>query len=368
MCRSRGFSELLKTMRPNYRNGGFVLISAAGGILAIIGMLGLATDVGRLYIVKTELQGNADLAAMAAAYALDGTAQGIVKARSLAQNGFGAGAPLNRWNFATQTVSTPQVTFGTLSGAIYTSAPANPVGVIFVQVSVAQTLRLFFLPIMPSISANSTVSATAIAGQAVRSTLGNGLAPFSPSAHNPADPNFGFTIGGNYTLKWPPPGQQGKPGTSCSGDAGFTPNHTIDQRGFMDVGLGSGNSVLHDAIVNNDFNLPSALSIGSAVPMVTGNKDVAPAVVERFNQDTDRTAATYSSYAGNGRRILMAPVNDNTPTPHVAGFGAFLLHPGACMGGNSGVCCGEYIGSAVSFSNHKGGAVGGGLYVIKLFR
>jgi hypothetical protein len=355
-------------MRRQKRNAGFVLLSAAAGILTVIAMLGLATDVGRLYIVKTELQGYADIAAMAAAQALDGTAQGIVSARAVAQTGFGAGATPNRWNFATESVSTPLVTFSSLSGAGFSSAPESAAGVRFVNVRLDQSVRLYFLPVLPGVAATSPVSASAIAGQAVQNSMGAGLAPFTPSAHNPADSNFGFTIGGDYTLKWPPAGQEGKPNNRCSGDIGFVPNKTSEQRGYMDVGQGSGNSALHAAVVNNDFNLASQLSIGSAIAFLSGTEHVGPAMAERFGQDTDQTAATYSTYTGNGRRILIAAVNSNTPAALVVGFGAFFLRPNACANGNAGVCCAEYIGSALSFSSRKGAAVDGGLYAVKLFQ
>jgi Putative Flp pilus-assembly TadE/G-like len=325
-------------------------------------MLGLAVDLGHLYIAKTELQGYADAASVAGAYALDGTSTGLTKATTAAQGGLGT--PANSWNFASQAVTSPLVTFASNFAGPFQSSPVSAAGIVYVRVSVSQSLTLYFLPILPSVTNAQSISASAIAGQLARTALGDGLSPFSPDAHNAADPNFGFTVGTDYTLKWPPLGKT----TSCSGDAGLTAAGGSSNRGFMDVGQGTGNSALDAVIVNNDFFLASPLAIGSPVNMFTGNGNIPASVQTRFNQDTDTTAAAFSSYAGNGRRILIVPVNDAQATPHVAGFAAFFLRPSPCGSGNASSCCAQYIGSGVEFSNHQGGGVGGGLYQVSLLQ
>ncbi len=346
---------------------GFVLIATAVCLPVIVGMLGLTVDVGRLYIVKTELQSYVDAAAIAASYELNGTSQGITNAIAVAQSGSNGGPSANRWNFGTQTVTTPQVTFAQTFGGSYTSTPGSGANYLFTQVTASQNVTLYFLPIFPNVSATRTQSASAIAGQGVRSSLGDGLSPFSPDAHNPIDPNFGFVAGTQYTLKWAPPGQR-KNGNKCGGDLGFTPGGGASDRGYIDVGQGNGNSALHDAVVNNDFSLPTPLAIGSAISMVTGNKHVGPGVDERFNQDTDTIASTYSAYSGNGRRIIIVAVNNDANPALVVGFAAFFLPPNACGAGNTTPCCGEYLGSAVEFGKQKGSSSTGGLYAVTLFQ
>ncbi len=345
---------------------GFVLVSTAVCLPVIVGMLGLTVDVGRLYITKTELQSYVDSAAIAAAYELNGTSQGITNAITVAQSGSNGGTSINRWNFGTQTVGIPQVTFAQTFGGTYTSSPASGADYLFAKVTASATVNLFFLPLFPNVSANKAVSATAIGGQGVRSSFGDGLSPFSPDAHNPIDPNFGFVAGTQYTLKWAPPGQR-KNGNKCGGDLGFTPAGGASDRGYIDVGQGNGNSALHDAVVNNDYSLPTPLYVGGPITMVPGNKHVGPGVDERFNQDTDTTAATYSTYSGNGRRIIIVAVNNNANPPLVNGFAAFFLPPNACGSKNTSPCCGEYLGSAVAFGKQKGGSSTGGLYAVTLF-
>ncbi len=56
---------------------GFVLIAMSITMLLLLAMLGLAFDLGRVYIARNEAQVFTDAAAMAAASRLDGTAPGI---------------------------------------------------------------------------------------------------------------------------------------------------------------------------------------------------------------------------------------------------------------------------------------------------
>src|SRR5262249_47707037 len=187
---------------------------------------------------------------------------------------------------------------------------------------------------------------------------------FSPVAHNTGDPNLGFTLGAMYTLRWAPPGDRNKPGGVCPGDAGFNPGSSAD-RGYIDVGQGNGNSDLRDAVVNSSFFLDSPLAVGDLIDVVSGQKGVPSAVEERFNQDTDTTAATYSSYHGNGRRLLTVAVNDGSASPRIAGFALFFLHATPCGDKNTTPCCAEYVGPAV-FGSRNRGAGGAGLYVVQL--
>jgi len=228
---------------------------------------------------------------------------------------------------------------------------------------------IHFLPVLPGISTTQGVSAVAVAGQRSISSLGEGAAPFSPDAQNSGDPNFGYTPGQLYTLKWAPIGERPKPGGRCPGDATFNPGGGSSDRGYIDIGQGNGNSGLEDAIVNNTFTLSQPLTVGSPIDSVPGNKHVGPAINERFAQDTDQTAATYAGYNGNGRRIFVVPVNDGANNAKVVGFAGFFLQPNAC-GNNNQPCCAEYIGPGVLNGRHfgAGSGSGAGLFTISLMR
>jgi hypothetical protein len=339
---------------------GFVLVTSAMCMVGLLAMVGLATDLMRLYVARTELQIFLDEAALAASFELDGTSQGIARAQTVALAG--PGTTPNRWYFGTQRVSGVRAEFAAAVGGPYLASPPSPAGQRFVKVSVAATVNLYFLPLVPGIWSAQTVNASSIAGQSRIFDMGDGLSPFSPDAHDPADANFGFTPGQLYTIRWPAPGGGKK--ESCSGDVGYTPLGSSD-RGYVDVGQGTGNSGLTDAIVDNDYFLPQPLTIGSTLNMVTGQKNVAASIQTRFTQDTDVSAPDFAAYHGNGRRLLTVPVNDGNSPAAVDGFGLFFLPPNSCGIKNSEPCCAEYVGAAV-IGSVRNGAGTPGIYQVQL--
>ena len=79
----------------NSRRRGFVLIAMSITMLLLLAVMGLAFDLGRIYIARNEAQVFTDAAAMSAASKLDGSASGIAKAREAV-----ARLPM-RWNLGT---------------------------------------------------------------------------------------------------------------------------------------------------------------------------------------------------------------------------------------------------------------------------
>ena len=237
------------------RSGGFVLITAAVALTALLSLTGLAVDVGHLYVVRSELQIFTDEAAIAAAYELDGSAAGLNRARDVAASGPFTGTLCNRYNFSTSAVSGVTTNFASSSAGPFVANPASAAGQRFIRVRVATPVKLYFLPVVPGVGGTQNVSAVATAAQVTANALGNGLAPFAPAAHNVSDPAFGLTIGEMYTLRWAPGGQRDKPGSSCAGDVNFEPGSS-SERGYMNVGQGSGASALRSTVVNNSYFLP----------------------------------------------------------------------------------------------------------------
>src|SRR5271163_3535440 len=81
-------------MKPKQR--GFVLIAMSVTMLLLLAVIGLAFDLGRVYIVRNEAQVFTDAAAMTAASKLDGTAAGVASAREAVSR-----LPM-RWNLGTR--------------------------------------------------------------------------------------------------------------------------------------------------------------------------------------------------------------------------------------------------------------------------
>jgi hypothetical protein len=344
---------------------GYTLATLAVCLPVLVAGTGLIVDAGRLLAAKAELQAFVDAAALAAAAELDGTTAGLARARAVAISGPAGEGGGNRWNFGTLAVDGVSAGFARTPSGPFEPAPATATNYRFVRVDVTGEVPLYFLPILPGVGRRQAVPAHAIAGQARQTALGPGLAPFSPDAHDPSDPDFGFTRGELYTLKWPPAGQR-KPANLCPGDRDFTPAGGSSDRGYLDVGQGGGNQGIHDAVVDNEFFLPQPIEIGSRAMMVTGNKHVGPAINERFAQDTDQSATSYSAYRGNGRRLIIVAVNDSSEEAKIIGFALFFLPPLACGHGNVSACCAEYVGPAL-FGGRHAAAGPPGLYVVRLF-
>jgi hypothetical protein len=366
-----------------------------------------------MYIAKNELQGYADAAAIAAANRLDGTTTGISNAISEAQNN------INKWYFDMNPVSAVTVDFSTIPTGGYSSNPNPATGYAFTRVQVQGNVPMYFMPIFAGVGYSSAVRATAVAGQTLLSSLGDGAFPYSPDAHVPnplaSDPtgNFGLIKGQLYTLRWDPVGngsslgivdKSGNKLVGCAGDMnapGFIPGSDNNgQRGYIDLlnGGGGGANFIRNAITGN-VEIPNSLQAGQTIDTANGNKQTeVTALLERVAQDTNAITATYFTapaaavgqnppgrtyYSvdppgqpvanpphGNGRRIVTMPINN--PTNNVIlGFAQFFLPPTPCPGSNPQPCCGEYIGPASVLPSSGGGGNGGGslgLYRIKLFQ
>src|SRR4051794_2046304 len=64
------------------RQAGAVAIATAISLVALIGFLGVVIDLGRLYVMKSELQNAADSCALAASWELDGNANALTRAEN----------------------------------------------------------------------------------------------------------------------------------------------------------------------------------------------------------------------------------------------------------------------------------------------
>jgi len=109
------------------RRRGFVLIAMSITMLLLLAVMGLAFDVGRIYIARNEAQVFTDAAAMAAASKLDGTKAGLDRARDAV-----AHVPM-RWNLGTQEFRGVVVEFSA-DGAKWEKDPKDAAGVKMARV------------------------------------------------------------------------------------------------------------------------------------------------------------------------------------------------------------------------------------------
>lgn len=162
------------------RQRGAVAVIVGLSIVALIGFVGLALDLGKLFITKTELQNGADACALAASRELTGANDSQLAIAEAA--GITTGA-LNRVIFQTETVAlkvNDSVTFSKEYDGPYLKknnsiAPADARSMKYVRctVSRAEIPNWFIqvLNVMPGIHiGNQTVSATATASLASAQT------------------------------------------------------------------------------------------------------------------------------------------------------------------------------------------------------
>lgn len=158
--------------RDTVKQGGAVAIIVAIAIPVLIGFAGLALDLGKLFITKTELQNSADACALAAAQALVGEAGQLKRAEA---TGIATGK-INRVIFQSEPVSFAEnksVTFSpTLEGSNYLNKEnvgvANELLIKYARCTVDRTgIANWFMQVLnllPDVNiVDQTVAATAVA-------------------------------------------------------------------------------------------------------------------------------------------------------------------------------------------------------------
>jgi Flp pilus assembly protein TadG len=367
-------------MKRNAREKGFTLITTTFCLIAMIGVVGLAIDVGRLYIAKSEVQNFTDSASIAAALELDGTWPGIYRAQAQVSSN------PNKWDFVSTSVTKTSIYYAQTESGPWIAVPADPSGYrlvrVIASVDVSLTFMSAFMGVTPSpggavptallmLQSLLAVQADSASGQERKNTWTEALFPFSPYIHSQVGPYFGLIPGQQYTLRWPSNPRLN--GNVCSGD---NQQAMIDlaqagggsERGFIE----STSTSLIRATIIDDFQSVTR-SIGDTVTMTGGAKQSQlTSLIERVNQDNDSTSLTFSQYMaggrGSGRRIVGAPINTGAPNYTIAQIGAFFLLPANqySNGGNAAFCA-EFLGAWVQGARNQG-AGDPGAYVARLIK
>ena len=320
------------------RKRGFVLVTMAISAIALIGMLGLAVDVGRMFIAKNETQNYCDSAALAAALALDGTTTGITAAQNAVTNS------ANAWNLNTTTVKNPTVTFATSLSGPFLANPSPAAGYNVARVSATVAMQLYFIPVLVAQS-TTNVASSATAAQVALTSIPRGLAPYSSVSTNTTGPNFGMIVGNSYDIHWPQFNSHRSgcdPSTPdacfnshpCAGDTGASMTAVVANWGDSNSGFwgSNSNSVITQEVL--DLIQIQQLAVGTNIdPILTNGTKQSEAKIldQRVSQDVNTTAditvADYLAGAHNGQRLLAVPVVDPTDpnTTTVIGYGVFLL-------------------------------------------
>ena len=369
----------------NPRRGGMSIQFLVILLPVILGMMGFALDLGRLYLIRGELTQAASAVALAAADRLNGT----IAAPELAANA--AAATLNdslltanKYNFGSVIIGdtsnflqSPEPTvslFATAADAILASSipsgnTADGTTARHVTVNITAEAPLLYWSLFALGQTRKTnIAATAVAGISAPLCTACAIMPLAVAALNIADNvDFGFVAGTRYTL-----GMQCNGGAQpalLTGTAARVPYLIIDrydtggtfsedQQLFRDgaQGMVYSPNLSQCATVGTTENIwvtatagacPAAVNssvrdllcgLGTRLDDVTSTlagcatiTDVAT-IATAYNQDTDQTDLDdYTLYVGTNKRVLTIPIVDalstTVSTMVVQGFRQFLLEP-----------------------------------------
>jgi Flp pilus assembly protein TadG len=200
----------------------------------LFGMMGFAIDLGRLYLIRGELNQAASAMALAAAAQLVGTSASLGNATTAAQQSLDDTNHLgNKYNFGsldigqttgnlTSTVNPPAF-FATVADATgssgSTGTQADGTTARHVQIGLTADAPLLFWGILSvGQSRKTTIAGQAVAGISAPLCTACGIVPFAVAALNASDTvNFGFgdpTAGTLYTFAFECIPTPGGPGTT----------------------------------------------------------------------------------------------------------------------------------------------------------
>ena len=196
--------------QPHCKQSGVVMILFAVSMVVLIGFMALVIDLGRTYVVRTELQNAADAAALAGAKELKQTATGVANAVDFAN----AMAAQHTFNFGKTVNSTNAVlvlTFGKCPGdeeacdwKSQADSLTDPVGRSYLKVDIrSRSLATFFAGVLGA--ATTETFGSAVAGYALVNVTPIGVCAIDtdhPTATTPAGEllEYGFRRGVGYNI------------------------------------------------------------------------------------------------------------------------------------------------------------------------
>ncbi|MEJ5369700.1 MAG: pilus assembly protein TadG-related protein [Bryobacteraceae bacterium] len=329
---------------------GFALVMTAICIIVLIGMMGLAVDLGRAYIVKNEAQAFTDAAALAAAVQLNGSSRGILNAKSVVASL----TSNNRWQFNKRTFSSVVLEFSE-NKVTWSENPASATNIKYARVTATvNDLPSYFMPVVGA-SRLMRVSARSMAGSELPTSFPQGVFPFAPFAKSNTPPNFGYNYGDELTLLWPSSiGSNGpvKMNNLCKADRNQAALDAVAEGTTADRGYIMDTSASAIAAAIEDDRMDYTVTLGMPVSRSGGVKhtDVKQSLAERVAQDSNPTESNYQRYldthdASPLRRVVIVPIISNATDAIVLGFAKVFLPPSQPPNPNDAKCA-MYIGPA----------------------
>ncbi len=235
-------STSLKPTNAN-RQFGAIIVTFSLMLLFLIGFASIAIDIGRLFIVRTELQTALDSCALAAAQELDGQVSSITRARNA---GLAAGN-INNVNLQSTTwdsqpkLSADEVTFKDANYVVTSTAKDAR----YVQCQHTQAgVKAWLMPAMAIFGGNAWAGTNSVMGTAV-ATRGHAQdacpVPVGILTRNSTPPDYGFLVGEWIVVRTasaPGSGEMGWYNLDGSRSASNT-EQEMQERGLCGIQVGS---------------------------------------------------------------------------------------------------------------------------------
>jgi Flp pilus assembly protein TadG len=359
---------------------GAILPLVAIGMLALLGVSGLALDMGHLYLNRTRLQNAVDAAAISGAKTLNELGNTIAAQTAATTDARTAFQNNATGDLATIENTNVNVEFSDSLNP-FTAGGANP---RYIRVAVAAanfSWPTWLIQVLGAGFANSSVGGSAVAGP--MSVCPNNILPMiacTDDTNAGSPPNFGYVVGQDYTLKIP---------------AGNNPDSPVGPGNFqlLSLNCGNGANCVRDNLAGAYNN---GLCVGTNSTAVTQPGNLAGPIKQGLNSRLDcpggcgpvdttlyppdiytNIPLTYSQYqtalaapstAFNpngvpGRRILTVPFANCTGIAQgrsditILGLGCFFMKDKVQQGGNDNAVNSEYIsacpasGGSLSYTN-----------------
>jgi Flp pilus assembly protein TadG len=155
--------EQIVAVRPSKRSraqAGFVLIATSIALTILLALAALGIDLGRMYVIRAELQSFTDAAALSAAMELNRTEAGLTNARTGAAR-LATGSHAMRWDLGTQPIDNVVTSFSS-DNQTWQERPKQPGDVRFVRVAATEPAPVIFMRIFqPRTSSNVAAASVA---------------------------------------------------------------------------------------------------------------------------------------------------------------------------------------------------------------
>ncbi|HUS05670.1 MAG TPA: pilus assembly protein TadG-related protein [Bryobacteraceae bacterium] len=337
---------------------GFTLMTTGLSIFIIVSTMGLAFDMGRVYISRNEAQAFTDSAALGAAARLNGTQAGVTAAQAEVTNN------PNRWNMASSAFSGVTTEFSTDQTSWVSTPAASAIpNTRYVRVTApSNSVTISFMRVL-GLASSMTVASRTIAGTQMPTTESQGVFPFAPLAKNSNGPNYGYSKGDELTLLWPSSvGSNGnvKLNNLCQVDQNQAALAAVQNGTTADRGYIQDTSASAIASAIEDDHMDYTVSVGLEVSRSGGVKsnDVTGSIANRVAQDSDSNTSNYDTYIANHngtplRRVVIVPIINNAAQAVVLGFVKVFLPPSQPRNPNDSKCA-MYIGPADSATGTDG--------------